>query len=189
MSGWVATTERYTAACADADSDIAVHLPVLAAAVAAYHQTGIVVELGVRDGNSTQALLQGVNRTGGHLWSVDRVDCGAVSDDPRWSFVRGRDTDPLLVSTLPADADVVFIDTDHAYAHTLTELEMWVPRVRPGGVVLLHDTMNESPGERGEAIGLQPPFPVLRAVEDYCAEHDLRWENDERGWGLGTVYV
>ena len=51
---------------------------------------------------------------------------------------------------------MLFIDTSHAYEHTLAELRKFVPLVAPGGTVLLHDTRLEVP----ERVGPQPPFPV-----------------------------
>ena len=55
-----------------------------------------------------------------------------------WSFVQGDD----LTLELPVtEFDVLFIDTSHFYAHTLTELRRFVPLVKPGGTVLLHDTL------------------------------------------------
>lgn len=168
-------------------ADLGPHVEVLASTVRDLNAQR-VIELGVRDGHSTGALLYGLEATGGSLWSVD-INPPPFTAIPRWTFVYGDDTDPAVVAQLPTEVDLVFIDTSHAWAHTLIELEEYVPRVRPGGLVLLHDTENEDPASHGAPIGLQPPFPVKRAIEDYCSEHGLPWKNDPRGWGLGTIYV
>jgi len=168
------------------DSDIREHLPYLAELGRGANS---IIELGVREGYSTRAFLHCLSQRGhGHLWSVD-VESLFITTSLQWEFVLGDDLDPLVLDQLPHEVDVVFIDTDHAYDHTLAELEHYVPRVRSGGVVVLHDTENEDPAQRGERIGMQPPFPVKRAIEDYCEEHHLPWRNDPRCWGLGTVYV
>jgi hypothetical protein len=37
------------------------------------------------------------------------------------------------------EVDCVYIDSSHAYYHTLDELEFWFAKVRPGGFVVVHD--------------------------------------------------
>ena len=34
---------------------------------------------------------------------------------------------------------LVFIDSSHQYAHTVDELDLWYPRLEPGGFIVLHD--------------------------------------------------
>jgi predicted O-methyltransferase YrrM len=170
------------------ESDIQAHLPTLAQLA---YESESIIELGVRTGYSTTAFLHGLAHRGhGHLWSVDiEPPLMAPNENLQWAFIQGDDCSPAVLDRLPTGVDLVFIDTDHAYDHTLAELEAYVPRVRAGGRVLLHDTENEDPSMRGEHIGMQPPFPVKCAIEDYCEEHDLSWSNDPRCWGLGTIRV
>jgi predicted O-methyltransferase YrrM len=169
-------------------SDIQDHLPFL-------HETARVVprcrvlELGTRWGTSTAALLAAVDRADGHLWSVD-IQPPKVpawwADTGRWTVIVGDDLDPAVQADLPAEVDVLFIDTSHAYQHTLDELRAYVPRVRPGGVALLHDTELNTP----EAIPPQPmPFPVAAALDTYCAETGLSWVNRPGCYGLGVLEV
>ena len=35
-----------------------------------------------------------------------------------WTFIRGDDMHPAVRAKLPAEADVLFIDTSHEYGHT-----------------------------------------------------------------------
>ena len=59
---------------------------------------GNVLELGVRAGVSTAALLAGVSDHGGHVWSVDRDDCAPVfAGHPHWTFIQGDSLDNLSV--------------------------------------------------------------------------------------------
>ena len=64
---------------------------------------------------------------------------------------------------------------------TLAELRAYVPKVRPGGVVLMHDT---------DTPGTDIAWPdVPRALDDFCEEAGLSWLN-HRGWnGLGVIEV
>jgi predicted O-methyltransferase YrrM len=92
---------------------------------------------------------------------------------------------PVIAADTPPEIDVLFIDTSHAYWHTLEELRLYVPRVQPGGVVLMHDTELESP----DGVGNRPPFPVAKALNDFCAETGLMWRNRTGCWGLGIIDI
>lgn len=171
----------------DPGSDIAPHFPAMSRLVAEHHVRWII-ELGVRDGASTSCWVMRAAQASGHVWSVDIVPAQLV---PRrnWTFILGDDTDVDVFSQLPDRVDLVFIDTSHAYWHTKLELEMYGAKVRPGGVIVLHDTQNEHPEDHGEPIGYQEPFPVRRAMIEYAETRGYRWTEDEQSWGLGVIYV
>lgn len=173
-SSWwrpVSLRTRYHELC-DTPSDINEHLPLLAA-LAAECQT--ILELGTRSGVSTVAFLAGLPQVG-TLHSVD-IEPGPTLgfDDDRWTFHQGDD----LTLDLP-DADLVFIDTSHLYEHTLAELERFVPKARKW--VVLHDTeLAEPAGHNGD------PFPVKRAVTEFCDTHGLQWVNVPECNGLAVI--
>lgn len=97
-----------------------------------------ILELGVRTGVSTWALLDGLHEDG-RLVSVDIVDVrghmpNRILADRRWTFLIGDDR----TLALPIDtADLVFIDTSHEYHHTVFELDL-AARLRAEWI-LLHD--------------------------------------------------
>lgn len=171
----------YRRACAR-PSDINEHLPTLYAEVLD-HDAQVVIELGTRGGNSTVAFLAALEATGGHLWSVDISPTPLQVDTDRWTFIQGDDLQ--VAHRTPEVCDVVFIDTSHAYDHTLAELSLYAPKVRPGGVVLLHDTNLEAP----QLVGPQPPFPVRLAVSEFCEARGWEWEEHMNNNGLGIVRV
>lgn len=86
-----------------------------------------VNEFGVRTGVSTWALLDAM-APDGRLVSVDNGRCDKiprrVREDDRWTFVAGDDLSPEVRRQLLVNPDVVFIDTDHEYHHTLAELAL-----------------------------------------------------------------
>ena len=143
-----------------------------------------VLELGVRTGVSTSAFLAAAEQVGGHVWSVDIVPHPFPArwlDSGYWTFIQGDD---MQVSPGPGMLfDVLFIDTSHAYEHTLAELRKFVPLVAAGGTVLLHDTRLEAP----EGFGPQPPFPVAKAITDFCTETGRTWVDHDAQYGLGEV--
>lgn len=138
---------------------------------------GVVLELGSRDGTSTGVLLEGVVEHGGEVWSVD-IDpqyADAWRGHPRWHFgaCDSCNVPALREAGLPEQLDVVFIDSDHTYDRTRNELDAWLPRVRPGGVVILHDTES---------------FPdVKKALLEVVRERGLKVELKTNCNGLGII--
>ena len=167
-------------------SDIGDHLAFLYATVLSYEKPD-VVELGVRSGNSTSAFLAALEANGGHLWSVD-INPPQVPaewhDSELWTFHHGNDLD--MQAVLPETCDVLFIDTSHTMEHTLAELRAFVPRVRPGGIVLCHDTQWLYPNISLPRKG----GPVTEALDVFCAETGHHWENRDSApgyYGLGVI--
>lgn len=173
-------------------SDIQGHLPTLHAAVS--DRPGAqVLELGVRWGTSTACLLAAAEDVGGHVWSID-VAQPAVPDwwaaTGLWTLTIGDDLDPRVAAAQPATVDVLFIDTSHTYDQTTAELRLYVPRVRPGGVVLLHDVELDAP-DRAQIRpgGTDVPFPVARALDAFCSETGRNWEARTGSYGLGVIHI
>lgn len=173
-------------------SDIQEYMPFLREQAAARDEP-VILELGSRLGNSTLAFLLGAEDSDGHVWSSDIADIlsypqgiGKLRDHPRWTFIQGDDMDPVLQDKLPAEVDVLFIDTSHEYEHTLQECRAYVPRVKPGGIALFHDThLKGWPGYKWDG----EKAPVWQALDDYCAESGFQWEDKEGRYGLGIVQI
>jgi hypothetical protein len=83
------------------------------------------------------------------------------------------------VDQLP-EADVVFIDTSHDYRQTLAELRTyrWLCR----SVMVCHDTELAHPAG---VVG--PPYPVRRAVAEFCAAEGLSVTWRRNCWGLAII--
>ena len=128
-----------------------------------------VIEWGVRGGVSTWALLDGLPEDG-HLWSVDIIDCVVpprVSEDPRWTFLVGDDLNIAIQRQLPAEADLIFIDTSHTYEQTAAELALAAQMTRK---IALHDYALDD---------------VKRAVDEFCAREGWHVAFHERSqWGF-----
>lgn len=127
-------------------TDTSDHLPTLFVEAMSV-RPNLIVELGVRGGESTFVFERVATRTGAHLVSVDIEDCSDVSTYPRWQFVKADDTQ--FAKDFPSwceqhsirpDIDVLFIDTSHLFEHTLQEIALWFPYVGNGGKVIFHDT-------------------------------------------------
>lgn len=161
-----------------ARTDICDHLVTLFAEALAAHPR-LIVELGVRGGESTFALERAAKLSGAHLLGVDIDNCALPSDYARRSFVQ-RD-DVAFAAEFPAWCaktglapviDVLFIDTSHLYEHTRDELRLWLPFLAPRGRLLLHDTnlrpiYRRMDGSLG--VGWDNGRGVMRAVEEMVA--------------------
>jgi predicted O-methyltransferase YrrM len=164
-------------------SDINEHLPTMLELVSQLDATK-VVELGTRGGVSTLAWLHALDGRG-HLWSVDIDPRPDLPEFDHWTFIQGDDCSADVYGALPDQVDIVFIDTSHAYDHTVRELDLYRWIVRPGGVIVLHDTELYQPGE----VGPQPPFPVKKAVLEFVTAEGLTWTNYENNNGLGVIQL
>jgi len=136
------------------------------------------VELGVRDGNSTLAILSGMDE--GYLYSFDIAECpdaqiriGNSSKSPQWIFKQVDDIDELATWILPID--FLFIDTTHTLEQTTAELNGWGNYVRKGGKIVLHDI-----DRRG----------CMSAIHQYLLENKLRYTFEGHYWcnALGILY-
>ena len=175
----VSLAEDYERLCRT-PSDIVNHLPRFVDLVQDLDATS-VIELGTRTGVSTIAWLYALEGRG-HLTSIDIDEKPQIGDHDHWTFIQGDDLDPKVIERL-APADIVFIDTSHHYLHTLSELAAYLPLVRPGGRIVLHDTQLRRP----EGSPPRPLFPVRTAIKEFVAEHGFDWLEYPDCWGLGVI--
>lgn len=156
-------------------SDLAVHLPFLR-----QNAHGRVLEIGVRDGISTAALLVGVAKHGGHVYSVDIEDCSKLySSDPRWTFIQadsGRDHARIFERMGKEDnnfrIDLLFLDGDHSYDGCMSDLTTFGPWAN---IIAVHDTHSAYSGVWESVISyyrsaFNGPF---RRAEFTTASHGL----------------
>lgn len=136
------------------------------------------LELGVRSGFSTSALLAGLEETGGRLTSFDwngQQGLPGLDIDPalsaceHWTLIEGDSV--ALEPQAPKRLDLLFIDSMHDYETTRAELDAYGERTRK--VIALHDM---------EAYG------VAKAVEEWLKKHPRDWLiEDERDHGFAAI--
>lgn len=105
-----------------------------------------VLELGVGNyGTSTQVFLKALNLTGGKLISID-INRGTdewwnkegalfLCRPDNWTFIVGNSLDV----DVQGEFDIILIDTSHTLEQTKKELELYAPKTKSGGYVLMHD--------------------------------------------------
>ena len=157
------------------------------------------VELGTGTGIGTRAFLRCARETDGHVWSIDheeRLGKKELEGDPRVTFVIGDTIEvgsrtgdwakekgeppqhrahALAVSAIWGKPDVVYVDSDHSYAHALAELRIW-SKLNPK-VVFADDTMDPN----------EPWGSPIQAVHDFCEESGWRYINVPVATGLAIL--
>lgn len=140
---------KYTLEHSKKATDIHQHLVTLHGLVTSL-KARTVIELGVNTGESTVAFLEAVAVTDGILTSVDQQDLPqtrpmleAYGLTARWQFHKMDDI-KFALEVWPKGklADLIFVDTSHQYAHTKREIDTYEPILRPGGIMVFHDTVS-----------------------------------------------
>lgn len=145
-----------------------------------------VVELGCYVGWTSAHLALGLRAAGdrGRLWCVDteRRFLDAAAENlrrhdlaRRVSFVEGFSLDASVLSALPGSIDLMFIDTSHEYRPTLAEIEAYLPRLAPGGLIALHDSISQD--------------GVRRAILDRWSDFETLTFATEAGNGVTVLRV
>lgn len=136
-----------------------------------------ILEVGSWKGKSTHALLSG---TKGHVTAVDCWKGSGDSKDATYWIGQQEDIlsifkknvegfDNLNIHTgyspnvskdfLDEQYDMIFIDAGHEYEEVKADIEAWLPKVKPGGIICGHDYQTNWPG-------------VLKAVDEKFGHPD-----------------
>ena len=164
----------YSACLADPGCDMRAHLPYLQQIA-----EGSILEIGVRWGASTSAFLLGLEEHKGNLFSID-IEPGCwnlFAGHPQWTFLAANSHKPdemissfIDIETKHPGFSILFIDGDHEYEGVKQDLEMYVPLVKPGGKILMHDVC-------------EPTLPgVRRAMDEFLETKGWPKECDGKGW-------
>jgi predicted O-methyltransferase YrrM len=107
-----------------------------------------ILEVGTRDGYSTVALVEAASAIGGEVLSIDIEPCLGARElleslglTDHWRFLQANALD-LDATQIPQPIDLLFIDTFHLYSQTLAELRKFVPYLRSGSWIVLHDSVS-----------------------------------------------
>jgi cephalosporin hydroxylase len=137
----------------------------------------LIVELGVRQGESTFVLERVARLCQSKLVSVDLEDCTHVCKWPGWFFVKGDDLE--FAGTFASwcrerkidpHIDVLFVDTSHLLEHTRREIECWFPHLAKRAKVFFHDTNTKKIYFRKDgsvAFGWDNQRGVITSIEKF----------------------
>src|SRR5215831_13777814 len=142
-----AELKEIAARAARRQTDISDHLPTIFCETLAA-QPRLIVELGVREGESRFVLEKVAKATGSFLLSVDLDDCAAACNvSASMPFLKADDVQFAGIFAewcsqhgIESRIDVLFIDTSHLYGHTVQEIRGWFPHLSSKCKVIFHDT-------------------------------------------------
>lgn len=140
---------------------------------------GVVAEIGVDEGKFSQLIHKKANPQKFHLidmWGSDRFHDGKF-DAVKSYFSEEIDEDSVMIhksmSTKAVDDfedgyfDWIYIDTDHSYETTRDELQLYAPKMKPGGIMAGHDY------RMGNWVSMYR-YGVIEAVHEFCVK--FNWE-------------
>lgn len=135
-----------------------------------------IVELGVERGNST-FVFNALTEFGARHVGIDlrqpQLRHPLLYPD-RFHFIQGDSREQATVEKARQSfcgedpfVDYLFVDTDHSARCVQAELDVWGPAMRPGGVIVFHDTWM-----------FGPKNPMLEYIETWAEFR--RYEIEER---------
>ena len=137
----------------------------------------LIVELGVRGGESYFVLERVAKLCDSVIVSVDIDDCSHVGSYDKWFFIQKDDTqfakefkEWCKAHNLNSAIDIIFIDTSHNYQHTVEEIALWFPFLSEKAKVFFHDTNSRKVYLRKDGSmghGWDNQRGVIRALEKY----------------------
>jgi predicted O-methyltransferase YrrM len=114
----------------------------------------IIVEIGSYLGASTCFLAAGASELGGKVYCVDTWQNEGMTEGSRDTFsifyrnttkyrnfikpLRGKSIQ--IAESFSEKIDLLFIDGDHSYEGTKSDVESWLPHLKSGGLVIMHDS-------------------------------------------------
>ena len=100
------------------------------------------VELGVREGHTSEPIYEAAKLNEGHLWSVDlNLPSEYKPNNGNYTFTQKDSIKFLEEWDVNKKIDFVFVDDWHSYRHVKKQLELLDKLVGPSSIILLHDLM------------------------------------------------
>jgi len=128
-----------------------------------------VIEIGIYKGG-TLRLWQIISAPNAILVGVDSHDftSGIFSHDKQVSLVIGRSDSPGVIAKVKRimgdDVDLLFIDGEHTYEVVKSDYNNYGSLVRPGGLIMFHDTQSIARSPRSAPYGCK--------VKQFWTSHD-----------------
>ncbi len=143
-----------------------------------------ILEIGSADGGSSVVLgnmIRDVPHDRGFLYCIEPAPRQRMVDNMLAYDLQGfyeiiHGCSPWVGhDTVPDEIDLLFIDGYHLVRWALMDYHFWAPRVRPGGIIVFHDTSGGCKEDRAqEDFGKTDYVPqVMQAIDIILRTDDL----------------
>jgi len=167
--------------------DPKIHRQIVTDLINVFTPKGIGVEIGVKKAKTSSVILKNTNIA--HIYLIDPW-MGRPKEYSRIKkyinenfFERAtilRKKSDEAVKCVSGELDFLWIDGDHSYSSVMKDLELWVPKVRSGGLIVGHDWCDKFPGVESairDFIELNPFAPLKNTYpgvkHEYYQEQEL----------------
>lgn len=166
-------------------SDIEEHLPTIRKFVRE-KKPKIIVELGVRKGETTKAIVSEAYHYGGKIYSCDIDDCSKVSKYYNWEFINFCSLITAhKLKKLIGKVDLLFVDTMDTFEQVTQDLNSWEKFVKKKGTIMIHDTNLSLIYERKNGtmgVANNTHRGAARAIEKYFKIKMVETEDFEKNY-------
>lgn len=154
---------------------------------AALPDKAVIVEIGSYLGRSSCFIASALAGSRKNFFAVDTFENDAMREGKRDTLaifsantapysqyitvIRGRSGE--VVKTFTKTIDMLFIDGDHSYEGCLSDLEAWLPLVKPEGLILFHDYYTRSPAKRVKVV-----------VDQFCRDGKLHFVEEVKAMAV-----
>jgi cephalosporin hydroxylase len=158
-------------------------------------KNGTLVDLGVREGNSSKIMLIDSEKNNNKIFGVD-VDFSLlnyeVANHKNYTKILGDSC--TIGKYWNKSIDLLFVDTFHIKEQVLSELYFWYPHVEEGGFIAFHDT--NWPKDKHDNYGGITWDRVEEGVKLFFNVNSLNYEDEyikmnnyPESWGLTIVEI
>ena len=160
------------------------------------------VEVGSRDkGNiawlserlATDAVIVDVDLK--NLPASERKLRQYITPTQSYTMIEGNSVAPETIAGVERalggeKADLIFLDSSHMYDHFLQEVELYLPLVKRGGLLIFHDALWEGNQHgKGKALAIDRFLPVYCVVMNLPVHRIMLRETKADTWGTVGVIV
>jgi predicted O-methyltransferase YrrM len=149
----------------------------------------VILEFGVRHGQSTEFFLNICEKNNGFLYSVDIDDTSKKFNSEKWKFIHGRDDNFKLVeSYIPKKIDLIYIDSFHDAEHVAKIFFHYYPFLKDNGCLIIDDVSwlpyskkNERDNFNSEINNHETFFKILDIYNNNTKNFDLSFNFKSSG--------
>jgi predicted O-methyltransferase YrrM len=164
----------------------------------------VYVEVGTRDKANLAWVCDSLAEDA-LIIDVDLVHCAESEEKLRtrlrplqkYHKIEGGSADTLTIANVKRalgwhQADAIFLDTSHMYDQFLKEVDLYMPLIRPGGLLMFYDVLWEGDengkGKAQAALALDRFTPVYSVLMDLPVHRFIPRESKLDSWGgIGVI--